>query len=399
MPTFSAACIVGTTGRSTQRQIKAPNAHEARTRLRNLGFFAIAVTEAGTPMRNKRIRRKHLIAFFHELAELLHGHSLIDALEVIRTSFPNRALRVMAGEIQEKCATAAALPPAAFALYPRTFTPDIIAMIEAGEAGGSTGLAARFRDLEERLTYAEERRKAFIGAVSYPAGLMLFMVVMMAFVFVYIVPKLQALLTAFRTEMPYHTRILFEGADIVRLHWPLLVAALVVPFASIAIIRKWDRAAIFMDRLLLSVPLLGDWFRENITADVAGNYRSLYKAGKKPPEILLSSASIVTNREARRIILLMHHWVTYEGLAPEDAFVKAKLFPPSAVMSFATAVRSSRIDEQMKYIADNSSRRAREQSTRFFGFFKIVMLFVIATIVGFVVYGLLAPIYQVATTA
>lgn len=399
MPTFSADCIVGTTGRPTRRQIKAPNAHEARTRLRDLGFFATGLSEAGTPIRNKKVGRKHLIAFFHELAELLHGISLIEALEVIRTSFPNRALRVMAGEIQEKCATAAALPPAAFALYPRTFTPDIVAMIEAGEAGGAAGLSARFRDLEERLRFAEERRKAFIGAISYPVGLLAFMVAMMAYVFVYVVPKLQEILTAFRAEMPELTQILFKTADVVRLQWPWIIGAAVLPFVAVALLRRWDHAAVLMDRALLALPLLGNWLRENITADVASNYRSLYKAGKKPPEILQSSAAIVTNREARRIILQMQHWVTYEGLAPEEAFVRAKLFPPSAVMSFATAVKSARIEEQMKYIAENSSRRAREQSARFFGVFKIVLLFIIAAMVGFVVYGLLAPMFQLAMHA
>jgi type II secretory pathway component PulF len=399
MPTFLVSCIVGTNGRTTTREIKAPNVAEARSRLRDLGFYAVALREAGTPMRNRKVARKHLISLFHELSEMLKAHSLIEALGLLKDTFPYRPLRVMLAEIHEKCASASALPPQAFGLYPRTFTPDIIALIEAGEKGGARGLSERFADLEERLRFTESLRKSMVSALAYPVTIFSFVAVMLTFVFIYIVPRFKSLLKTFNSEMPALTQALFDVAEFFQHHWPLVLLCMILPPVIYAGLRKWPAAALLIDRTYLRVPLLGKLLREMITADVASNFCALYNATIKTPENLLSCAAVVRNRYARSVLLKMHRWVTYEGMDVADAFTISKFFPPEAVMSISSGAKASRIAEQMKYVAQNSTRRAKEMTERFFSVLRIVAIFAIGAIVGTFIYALILPIFQAAMRA
>jgi type IV pilus assembly protein PilC len=391
MPTFVADCV-SARGADVRRTREAPSAAAARAALRADGFFPVVIREAGNRYRRSKIARRHLIGLFHELGILLESQTLLQALDALRAHYPHRALRSMIREIHDSLATSRASAPDAFGSFPRTFTPEIVSLIAAGEAAGPAGLSARFTDLEDQLTFEAENRGNFIAAVSYPVGLAVAVSALLAFVFVFLVPKLQDLISTFNSDMPPLTTAIFGIASFVQHHPFGIGAAILVPIALGISLWLYEPSRLVIDTFLLRVPILGDILKNLMTGTVAKNYASLYDAGRQAPEILLSCASAVTNRRARRVLLLMHHRVALEGLGPDDAFEAANFWPPMVVMSIRNGAATGSLGKQMRFIARAASDTARRRSTEFFTVLRYVALILMGGIVGLVVYGLLAPI-------
>jgi type II secretory pathway component PulF len=391
MPTYIADCI-SARGHTVRRRPEATNASAARAALRAAGYFPFAIREAGNRYRRTKVARRHLIALFHELAILLESQSLLQALDALRTRYPHRALRGMIREIHDSLASSRATAPDAFGAFGRTFTPEIVSLIAAGEAAGPAGLSARFADLEEHLTFEAENRGNFISAVSYPAGLAFAVFALLAFVFVFLVPKLQDLISTFNSEMPALTTAIFAIAAFVQKHPAGILVAIIAPILAVSALWLYAPSRLVIDTLLLRVPILGDILKNLLTGTVAKTYASLYDAARHAPEILLSCAASVSNRRAKRVLMLMHHRVALEGFSPDDAFESVGFWPPMVVMSIRNGAATGSLGKQMRFIARASSDAARRRSTEFFTVLRYAALLLMGGIVGLVVYGLLAPI-------
>ena len=391
MPSYSAVCL-SPKGSTLRLLREAPTASAARSALRAQGFFPVTIAETKNRHKGTKIARRHLIGLFHELGILLESQTLLQALDSLRQHYPHRPLRAMIAHIHDTLAASRASVPDAFATFPKTFTPEIVSMIAAGEAAGPAGLSARFSDLEDQLKFTEENRGNLIAAVSYPVGLAFGIFCLVTYVFIFLVPKLKDLFATFNSTLPPITAALFAIAEFIQYHSLLLVGAVGLPLAIGYAFWRTELGRFFFDSCLLKVPLLGDILTHLITASVAKNYASLYEAGRQAPDILASCVEVTSNRRARRILSEMHRRVAVEGLGPEDAFAAAKFFPPMVVMSIRNGAATGTLARQMKFIARAASDTARRRSTAFFAILQYVALIVIGAIVGVVVYGMLAPI-------
>jgi type II secretory pathway component PulF len=391
MPSYHCACL-SPKGASVRLTRDAPTAAAARIDLRAQGFFPFAITESKVRHKRTKIGRRQLITLFHELGILLESQTLLQALDSLRQHYPHRPLRIMLNHIHDLLASSRASVPDAFATFPATFTPEIVSMIAAGEAAGPVGLSARFSDLEDKLLFEDENRGHLLEAIAYPVGLAVGISTVLAYVFIFLVPKLKDLFATFNSTLPPVTVALFSIAGFLQHHGVVLLGGLLVALAASYALWRTEIGRYAWDSALLRCPLLGDILKNLITANIAKNYASLYEAGRQAPDILASCVTIVSNRRARRVLIEMHRRVAVDGLGPDDAFTAAKFFSPMVVVSIRNGAATGSLARQMKFIARASADTARRRSAAFFSAIKYLALLLIGALVGVVVYGMLAPI-------
>ena len=398
MPKFAVECVLPKGGGLVSRTVEAPTATIARARLVEQGLFPATPVRLADPLTRYKIKRKVFTRLCHEFAENLSGDpKFIDILKLLREHFDDTKTRRILSEIHDAIANGESSPADAFARYPRSFPPDVIEILRSGFGSGQDALAERFRDLAERLEDAEARKGQFIGAIAYPLFLIAGVLALLTYTFVYFLPKFQPLLASYNAELPAVSQYLFAIGGFTKKYFVLCFCLALGVFFLLSAIYKIPKVRFTVDKLMLSIPLVGRIMRYLITSEVCSNYKTLSKANIDAHKILESCSSIVRNRYARHILDKMRQQVGAQGFGPDDAFIStAHLWAPEAIPSIVTGAQSGRLPEQMAHIAKICNAAAKVKSERFFIILRTGTLLFTGLILGVVVYGLVIPIFTLA---
>src|SRR5262245_59535344 len=140
MPEYSYIAL-GNTGKRDQGMLTANSEREVMTLLDARGLYPIkiepasngAVAVAGS---GKRVRPRHMAAFFNQLADLLRaGVPLLRSLEILERQSSVPALVATLREVRAKVADGTSLADA-MARFPRAFNELAVSMVRAGQEGG-----------------------------------------------------------------------------------------------------------------------------------------------------------------------------------------------------------------------------------------------------------------------
>jgi general secretion pathway protein F len=173
-----------------------------------------------------------------------------------------RVVRIL-GRIRDAVRDGAAFA-AALADHPASFSRLYVGLIRAGEAGGA--LAATL----ERLAVLLERERALASTVTsaliYPGVLLLAAVGSVALLLTSVLPQFVPLFEESGAKLPASTRMMIAAGDIVS-DWGPWVLAGSVPllFAASRLLRR-PAPRLFIDRLLLRLPVVGPLAREVLAA-------------------------------------------------------------------------------------------------------------------------------------
>lgn len=98
--------------------------------------------------------------------------------------------------------------------HPRLFSPIYIKMVEVAEATGR--LEEALAALAEERQRMERMRKRLVGAVSYPAFLVLSSLGAMTFIFLYVIPQFETALEGFRDKIDPTALMVFNMSAFLR---------------------------------------------------------------------------------------------------------------------------------------------------------------------------------------
>src|SRR5205085_1863192 len=271
-------CRLGTpAGEVVTRTVEAAGVQEARVRLESEGFRvfsvapprtrgAAALTRGGRGGTQARVKAGDFLLFNQQLAALIRaGIPILQSIAMLRRRATSARLRSLLGDVEEKIRGGMALS-AAFAaqgpVFPRIYTASIL----AGERSGALDdVLNRYNAYMRR---GVEVRRKIRGALAYPIFLLCASGGMVTFLTLYVVPRMQRLFEGFNQNLPFITTVVvgISGWTAANIFWfgPLLLAL-------VAVLVFWSRTPagqIFVDRVLLHVPIAGQLIRQLAIAQV-----------------------------------------------------------------------------------------------------------------------------------
>ena len=113
---------------------------------------------------------------------------------------------------------------AALAEHPRLFSPIYVKMVEVAEATGRLEEAlASLADERQRL---ERMRKRLIGAISYPAFLIVAALGAMTFIFLYVIPQFETALEGYRDKIDPTALLVFNMSAFLRHNYEVILLSI-----------------------------------------------------------------------------------------------------------------------------------------------------------------------------
>jgi general secretion pathway protein F len=214
---------------------------------------------ASSPMRARRVSKRQLQGFLHELSTLLgSGISLAEALPSLAGAHSRLPLGPMLQLADQRIKAGASLS-AALGQPGLEWPAYVPALIQAGEASGemAQALGDAALQMEHELLVSQELRNALV----YPAVLVAAGIAAVLFIFVAVVPRFATLLRSSRADIPEFSRWVIEAGLFMQQN---LSGVALVATGLVAIIVGLAGQQLVRDALLQvmgALPVIGGWLK------------------------------------------------------------------------------------------------------------------------------------------
>ena len=381
-------------GRGT---VVAESPQAARRQLRERGLTVARVkAKRETPSLIGVLRRDRLdlADFARQLATLVGvGSPVTEAIEAVARQHTGRtraALDDLVARVHGGRSLAEAMTdgPAA-----SLFDPLTVQLVDVGQRTGTLAeVLERVADLHEQTG---ELRGRVITALIYPLVILGLMVPLTVFLMTFVVPQVLRPLTDSGRTLPLATRIVKGASDLLlQWGWLMLIVAAAAGIAAVLWSRS-ETGAERWHRWQLRVPLLGPLIRRQTITHLSTVLAALLRSGIDFTQAAGIAARSCPQRAYRAAMLAVRDDVA-NGVDMAAALESTGRFPPPVVQAFAVGQRSGKLDAALQRVAAANDAQTRRDAARLTAVIEPVLILVVATLVGLIVFATMLPIMKVS---
>lgn len=388
-------------GKVKRGTAEADSARQVRQQLRAKGWVPLEVSEAkdrdlggGLAARlsgSGKLKGGEQALITRQMATLLKSALPVEQAlgAVARQAGNGRVERIMMavrGKVLEGHSLARALGE-----YPRAFPEMYRATVAAGEQSGH--LEQVLEQLADYLETRDDTGRSVSQAMVYPAFIMVFSVVIIAFLMSFVVPKMVAVFNNSHQKLPLITQAVIGLSHFAR-HWGWLVILLLV-VALIAFVRALREPSfrLRVHRRLANLPLVGTMLRTSDAARLASTLGILGRSGVPLVDALFIASQVVSNMAIRQAVVTAASKVR-EGGSLSRALENSGYFPPMLVQMIASGEASGELDAMLSRAADYQERELNSTVQTLVSMLGPIMLLVMAGFVIMIVLAVMLPILQ-----
>lgn len=395
-------CRLGTpSGEVITRIVEAAAAGEAKAQLEIEGFRVFSVSSAerglsavltGSAGKKGRVKQADFLLFNQQLSALLRaGIPVLQSISLLKNRSASGNLREILADVEEKIKSGVPLSEAfdSQGIFPKIYTASIL----SGEKSGALDdVLARFVEYLKRSVGISRKLR---GALAYPAFLLVAATFMVAFLTLYIVPRMSDLfkgLSANRGLPTITVVVLAISTGIANNIWWLLPLLLIGGFG----LYVWLRTAggkLFLHKLLLKLPVGGLLIRQMATAQLARSLSTLLSGGITVPDSWDVASQAINNLELRRRSQEVSSLIR-EGRGFTEALEKAGWIPELGLDMIGIGEKSGSLREMLDEVATFYDAEAEVRLEQLTTLLEPLILVFMAGIVVAILLAIYLPIIQ-----
>jgi len=329
-----------------------------------------------------------------QLATLIAaGIPLVEALTALVDQIEQPRLKRIMGAVKQKVNEGSSLADA-LGEHPKVFSALYVNMIRAGESSGALDVVlVRLADLTE--SQAQLRNK-IIGAMLYPAIMVVVGIAIVGILFVVVIPKVTKIFEDMNVALPWTTRILIGVSTFARDYWYLVLAILLALVFGTRRFVRTARGRAWWDRTQLRAPIFGPLVRMLALSRFAKTLATLLASGVP----LLTAMDIVRNIVSNTLLASVidnARDAIREGESIAAPLKRSGQFPPLVYHMIAIGERSGQLEEMLQNVAKSYEAQVEMRVGALTSLLEPVMIVAMGGGVAFVVFSILMPIMQLNT--
>jgi len=388
-------------GRNVQGVIDADSAKGARVRLRRDGIFptdvaeehAAASTASGLSLRRgPRLTPVELALVSRQLSTLIGaGVPVVEALAAVGEQSDRPAVTQVLSHVRDQVTQGTPLADA-LAEYPAVFPDLYVGMVRAGEAAGALELV-----LERLATYTEAQTRLAAkvrNALAYPVLMTVVSTGIVGFLLGFVVPRVTRIFADQKQTLPLLTRILLGISEAVASSWWVFVLLAAGAVAWLLAARRRPAWRLWLDRRLLTMPVVGPIVTRVAVARFARTLATLLGNGI-PLLAALEVASGVAGNRALQAAIDDARTAIREGQSVATPLRQSGLIPPLVTHMIAVGERSGELEAMLGKVADSYEQEVESTLGALTAVLEPATIVVMGGIVLFIVLAILLPIFEI----
>ena len=371
----------------------------ARKKERNppLIVFGIAFGEVShldyEPNPKLKVPQSDLLVFFRQMSVMLKsGVPLSQALELLAENMTNKEFGSNILDVSKRLSSGEELS-SSLKNYSRIFSPIMIGLIEAGEAGG---ILSEVLERLASLIEAQSKIKGQItGALIYPIAILVLAVTISLALLIFIVPTFDEMFKGMGAELPALTALMLTLSRIVTSLEFVIISpiSLFIGFYIFKINYASKRGRKFIDNLIFKIPLFGDLILKSELASMSDTLSTLINSGITLVEAIERCIN-VSNNEIIRISLRRSISLVTQGEELSTSLESAKIIPRLLVSMIKIGEETGALSFMLENLANFYKREVEEAVTVLTKAMEPAVIFVVAAIVGTIVISLYLPMFS-----
>jgi len=386
-------------GRVQTGVIEASSKEAAITLLQKYGLYVTFLELTKIPFYAKkveifqRISRKDVVVFSRQLAIMFKSDvPVIEALQTISDQTKNQNFREKILKIAEKVEGGTPLS-ASLSSYPKIFSPFYTNIIKSGEASGK--LSEVFGYLADHLEREYNFYSKAISATIYPAFVFFVFLIILILMVVFVIPQLSQVLGETGRELPNLTKMVITISNFLRRFWWVFILFFLAVGTFLFKFLRTKEGKQAVDKLILKLPLAGEFFKKIYLSRLAENLSTLISSGLPIVRALEITGEIVGNETYKTIILK-----TLDGVKRGEPisliFLRySDFFPPLFIQMTVVGERTGQLDSSLMNIVNFYQNDVERTLDSFIGLLEPILIIGLGGIVAALVISILLPIYRI----
>jgi type II secretory pathway component PulF len=385
-------------GKSVKGVVDAGNMRTAANAVREQHLTPIGLTEIKpgfslAVLNNAlgKVSSSDLTNFTRQMATMITaGLPLTDALNLLKIQSSPALSKVVAAILLDVQAGVAL--SSAMGKHPKVFSKVYVALVKAGESAGlMEKILNRLADTAEK---SREFRGKIVGAMIYPIIIMVGMVVVMALMVVLVIPKMSELYKDFDSELPIATKILLGISDFSVHYWWLIILFSVAFFYGMGMLIRTESGRANKDKYIFKIPVLGSLIKQTIVTEFTRTMALLLSAGVPVVEALRivsdSIGNVVVEHDVKRVANQVE-----KGFPVSISFTESDFFPPIIGQMIAVGEETGKLDDVLQKVSSYYESESEQKVKGLTTAIEPIILMVMAVGVGFLMYAIIMPIYEI----
>jgi type IV pilus assembly protein PilC len=311
----------------------------------------------------KSIGPRDVAIFTRQLSTMMKaGVPLLQAFDIVGRGSTNPRLTRLLNEIRGDVETGTSLS-SAFRKHPQYFDALYCNLVEAGEAGGILEeLLARLALYQEKTIAIKQKVKS---ALIYPTSVIVVAFAVLTVIMIFVIPSFKEVFTSF-------------GAGYI-------------------FIQTWKRSEkmqMFMDRLLLKMPIFGDLVMKSVVARWTRTLSTMFAAGVPLVEALDSVGGTAGNLVFTVATQQIQRDVA-AGSALTTSMTSANVFPTMVLQMAAIGEESGALDDMLARAAEFYEEEVDEMVKGLSTLMEPIIIVVLGVLIGGIVVSMYLPIFKI----
>ena len=387
-------------GDVVERHVRAGSLRAAREEMLRQGLHVFEAKRGALaagdflPRLGRVISTGRLLLFNQELVALVRaGLPIVQSLDIMLERQKSPRFREILTQIREKITSGVALSDA-FASYGDLFPAIYSTSIRAGERSGDLeGVLKRFLRYQKMIV---NLRKKVVGAMIYPAILLLMSLGMIVVMLTMVIPKFAEFFTGFGAELPWFTVLLITFAtwlsdNILYVFGGTVLAAFLV--------YRWSKTTsgrLLWDRIKLRIPLVGGVLHRFAIMQFTQSLGTLLAGGTPMvPAIEIASQSVTNQLVATRIAGVVQN--VREGEPLWRSLDSTGVMSDLAVEMIKVGESTGALTEMLNNVSEFYDEEIESRLARLVSAIEPVILVFMGIVIGVLLYAFYLPLFRLSS--
>jgi len=282
----------------------------------------------------------------------------------------------------------------AFSLFPKIFSSFYISIIKSGETTGK--MADSLVYLAEHIERDYNLSRKIKGAMIYPIFVIIVFIGVFFLATFFIVPNLTKILQEFGGKLPVMTEALIAMTNFTRKGgWILIALFLVVLFGIPTYLKKNKSTENFYYKMILKIPILGDFQKKIQLTKIAENLSVLISSGLPITQALKIVEEIITNSVYKDIIKETADKVARGEKISSVFFQYPKQIPSFVYQMVSTGEETGRLDEILMNVVDFYQQEIEATTDNLTSILEPFLILFLGIGVAILTISIFLPLFQV----
>jgi general secretion pathway protein F len=388
-------------GKTVRATVDADNVRNARARLKKDGIF---VEEIRDKSRQKAAAKKRTSSsggvsvedramMTRQLATLLKANiTLVEALNAIGDQVEQPTLKEAIIDIKNMVNEGSTFYKG-LGKYPKIFNFVYVTMVEAGEASGTLDVIlmrlAEFTEAENELNSKVK------SATLYPIIMFGFVMVMLGVMFVFVIPKMQAIFESAELKLPWYTEIVIGISGFLVNYWYIVLG---VMFSAYMLFKNWknsESGSLQYDAMILKAPIVGKIARLVAVSRFTRTLATLLQGGVPMLAAMDIVKNVVGNQVLASAIEDARNNIS-EGESVAEPLRRSGQFPPIVTHMVKIGEKTGDLENMLVQISDSYDFQVKTQISGLTALLEPFMIIMMGGVIGIIVFSIMIPMFEMS---